>query len=287
MLFSIATPVLNGWPQVTQCVGSIRGQTGTLYEHLVRDGGSTDGTREWLTTQSGLNAVYESDLGMYDAINHAWCHSRGDVLAWLNADEQYLPGTFKRVQAYFESHPDADAVFGNAIIIDRSGRPVSARREIPLRAVYVRNSFLYALSSTLFFRRRLLEQGMLVFDPAYRIAGDMDLILQVLKRGVKIHHINQYLALYIASGLNLSATPQTAVEVHSVQCKHHALPTALLRRLIMSGRYCERLLKGCYRHENVTYDYALDETPHYRTMQAMHLTPFFSFHKLTSMETTS
>jgi glycosyltransferase involved in cell wall biosynthesis len=264
MKFSIVTPAYNGMPQLKCCVGSVRGQSEAQYEHIIQDGGSSDGTIEWLSAQPDLNICSTRDNGMYDAINRGWSRATGDVLSWLNADEQYLPGTLTFVQSFFNEHPDADVVFGNAIIINSNGQAIAARREIPLRGVYVRNGFLYALSCTLFFRRSLWDEGLLRFDTSYRYAGDGELILRLLDRGVKFRHANKYFSLFGVDGRNLSVSPNMEAERKSLYVKYRAFPFCPLRKAVMFARYAERLFAGCYRKSLVNYSYALNQIPEYR-----------------------
>ena len=63
MLFSIVTPTRNNLPDLKKCVGSVRAQSSAEWEHLVHDAVSEDGTTEWLSTQSGVDAVSEPDAG--------------------------------------------------------------------------------------------------------------------------------------------------------------------------------------------------------------------------------
>lgn len=264
MKFSIVTPVYDGMPQLKRCVGSVRGQRGTQFEHIIQDGGSVDGTVEWLSAQPDLNICSTRDNGMYDAINRGWSLATGDVLSWLNADEQYLPGTLAFVRDFFSKYPHADAVFGDMIMVDSQGVAIAARREIPLRRIYVQNGFLYAASCTLFFRRKLWDQGLLNFDESYRYAGDGDLVLRLLHHGVKFYHAGKYFALFGVDGKNLSTSPNVAAERKSIYIKYRALPFSVLRKSVMFARYAERLFAGCYRKSLVNYSYALNEIPEYK-----------------------
>ena len=265
MHFAIATPVFNGLPALKQCVGSVRGQQpGVAYTHLIQDGGSTDGSRAWLEQTDDLAVEMKKDNGMYDAINQAWDRGHGDVYSWLNSDEQYLPGTLACVRDYFHAHPDVDLVFGNAIIVDPAGNPLAARREIPLRAWLVKNTFLYALSCTTFFRGRLKEQGRLRLDTTYRVAGDTELILRLLDEGAVCHHIPRYLSLFGVDGRNLSLSEGMARECAVIQRNHGAYRNPWARKLVHAARTAERLVTGCYRSDTITYDYAVDDQPTYR-----------------------
>jgi glycosyltransferase involved in cell wall biosynthesis len=266
--FSIATPTRDALEKLKRCVGSVRGQTGVAWEHLVQDANSTDGTPQWLESQVGLSAVSEPDGGMYDAINRAWNRSSGEFLSWLNADEQYLPGTLRAVQDYFDANPDVDVVFGDYIVTDARGRAVALRREIPFRRAYVVNGFLNLASCTMFFRRRLLDGGLLGLDARYRIAADKDLVLRLSAAGAIIRRMPRYLALFGIDGTNLSTHPDRARESEAVRRAHGAFRLKALRHLVMSGRRIERLLNGGYRKVSVAYRYAIDEEPSYREYRA-------------------
>jgi glycosyltransferase involved in cell wall biosynthesis len=267
-VFSVATPTRNALDKLRRCVGSLRGQQGVALEHLVQDARSTDGTPAWLASQPGLHAVSEPDRGMYDAIHRAWARSRGAYLSWLNADEQYLPGTLAFVQQWFEAHPSVSVLFGDYVVARPDGSPVALRREIPFRRAYVANGFLNTQSCTLFFRRELWERGLLRFDDRLRYAADKDLMLRLHDAGVAIAHADRVLSVFGIDGHNLSTHPQMADEVELVRRRHGALRQPLLRRAVLLGRTAERLLSGGYARRDIDYRYALDEQPRYREVRA-------------------
>ena len=261
--FSIATPTRNALDKLKRCVGSVRGQSEVSHEHLVQDAQSSDGTSAWLAGQSDLLGCSEADAGMYDAINRAWAMSSGEFLSWLNADEQYLPGTLKRVEVYFDANPDVDVVFGNYVVCDPLGRPVALRREIPFRRFYVVNSFLNTQSCTLFFRRRLYERGALTLNTRYRYAADKELMLRLAAAGIVIRRIPDYLAVFGIDGSNLSTHPRAAEESEAIRLAYGAFRFLPLRYLALGARRIERLLTGGYRKDVFRYRYAVDEIPNY------------------------
>lgn len=270
-LFSVATPTRNALEPLRRCVGSVRGQQGVAVEHLVQDARSSDGTAAWLAAQPGLHGVSEPDRGMYDAIQRAWARSRGRYLSWLNADEQYLPGTLAFVQRWFEAHPQVPVLFGDYVVARPDGTPVALRREIPFRRAYVANGFLNTHSCTLFFRRELWERGLLRFDGALRYAADKDLMLRLHDAGVAIAHVPRVLAVFGIDGRNLSTHPQMAAEAEQVRLRHGALRSPALRRLLLLGRSAERLLAGGYARRDLDFRYAIDERPTYRDVHARRL----------------
>jgi glycosyltransferase involved in cell wall biosynthesis len=270
-LFSVATPTRNALDALRRCVGSVRGQrsdASVCIEHLVQDACSSDGTPAWLAAQADVQGLSGSDRGMYDAIERAWARSRGSVLSWLNADEQYLPGTLHFVRRWFEAHPQVSVLFGDYVVARPDGTAVALRREIPFRRTYVANGFLNSLSCTLFFRRELWDRGLLCFDDTLRYAADKDLMLRLHDAGVAMAHVPRVLAVFGIDGNNLSTHPQMAAEAEQVRLRHGALKSPTLRRLLLLGRSAERLLTGGYTRCDLDYRYAIDERPGYRDVHA-------------------
>lgn len=263
--FSVATPTRNALGQLRRCIGSVRGQAGVTREHLVQDARSGDGTAAWLTDQAArhddLHPVSEADGGMYDAINRCWARSRGRYLSWLNADEQYLPGTLALVQAHFEAHPDTDALFADYLVADAQGRAVALRREIPLRRFYVVNTFLNTQSCTMFFRRELWDRGLLKFDSRFRYAADKDMVLRLLAAGVRILHLPQVLSVFGVDGSNLSTHAGMQREAEAIRLAHGGSRSWPVRALAYGARRAERLWRGGYRTVNFEYRFAMDEVP--------------------------
>jgi glycosyltransferase involved in cell wall biosynthesis len=266
MKFSVITPTRNSLDKLKRCVGSVRGQTGIALEHIVQDACSTDGTPEWLASQDDLLARSEADVGMYDAINRGWSRSTGDILSWLNSDEQYLPRTLKKVEQVFERNPEVDFIYGDALVVDASGKLLAARREIRLSRAYIANGFLNAFSCTTFFRRQLLDSGVLKLDTHYRFAADMDLVLRLLESGARYLKVDDYLSVFTVDGTNLSCHPRMLQETGDIQRRHGAFRSPVLRKAITTGRYIERLLAGSYRKVDTSYAFAQDELPTYRTI---------------------
>lgn len=272
--FSVATPTRNALDKLKRCVGSVRGQRGVSVQHLVQDACSSDGTARWLVEQESrdgahsLCGVSEPDAGMYDAINRAWARSNGRVLSWLNADEQYLPGTLQRVQAHLDRHPQVDVLFGDYLVADEAGRAVALRREIPLRRFNVVNAFLNTQSCTMFFRRALLERGALKLDSGYRYAADKALVLRLLDGGARFAHLPEVLSVFGVDGNNLSTHARMEQEAEAIRLAYGGFRWRPLRMLALGARRVERALRGGYRRTDFRYQYALDEVPHYADYQA-------------------
>jgi len=245
-------------PQIRRCVGSVRNQRGVTLEYIVNDACSTDGTTAWIKDQADLLVESRPDQGMYDAINRGWSRATGDILSWLNADEQYLPGALEYVRDYFEANPDVDAIFGDYILVDVNGRPLGARKEIPLRRWYVANGVLYAQSCTIFVRRRVFDE-LGGFDISYRILGDVEWVLRLMEKGIKFSHMPRYLGLFTLTDRNLSLNRLAVEELNRVRGNCGAYRTSFGRFVPQLARRVEKLCRGCYGRHKVRYRFMKDE----------------------------
>lgn len=129
MKLSIVTPSLNGFRYLASAGESVLSQAGGVeVEWVVIDGGSSDGTVEWLTEQVAADPrvrfVSEPDRGQAHAINKGLALATGDVVAWLNTDDLYTPGAFAAVAEAFHTQPQAQWLVGRYEIIDADGRPI-------------------------------------------------------------------------------------------------------------------------------------------------------------------
>ena len=242
--FSIITPSLNKLPYLKLCCASIADQESVSYEHIVIDGGSTDGTVKWMQSQTGLNSQSEPDRGMYDAINKGLKIAKGEIIAYLNCDEQYLPGTLEAVKRAFAARPDTDILFGGALLVRPDGSLIAYRKAYPIRRLYIMTDHLYLLSCSMFFRRRIVDAG-LFFDSTLKTIGDMDFVVRALDANFLGSHISKYLATFTMTGENLSSDAVAIEERFAFQHKAPLLAW-YLRRFIAVMRRCEKLVNGAY-----------------------------------------
>jgi glycosyltransferase involved in cell wall biosynthesis len=269
MQISIITPSYNMLAYIKRCRASVADQQGVDVEHIVADGGSSDGTPEWLASvaqriepqrpqpRPGSSFRYFSgkDAGMYDALNKGFDTASGEVVAWLNCDEQYLEGTLARVRAVFAADPKLDVLFGGALLVRPDNSLLAARKPYPARYAYIATSHLYNLSCAMFFRRRIW-QGDIRFDTRFRNLGDHDLVLRMLKKGVRSRTLPVPFSAFTFTGGNLSWTEGAQRE--AIQLRTEAPAWAKTMRIPLNAmRVTEKLLHGGYGHDPV--DYALYE----------------------------
>lgn len=206
---SIVTPSFNMLAYLKMCSASISDQQVNV-EHIVMDGGSTDGTTEWLKENPSIRSVSEKDRGMYHALNKALSLTKAEVVGHLNCDEQYLPGTLKFVLNYFNENPDVDFIAGDFLIIDPQGELLAYRKSFQPRWPYFFSNYLYTTTCTLFYRSKVFDKCR--FDESYRSIADVIFLYNVLKAGFRGRHIKKYFAVFTYSGKNLSLDPISKIE---------------------------------------------------------------------------
>ncbi|MDD2235849.1 MAG: glycosyltransferase family 2 protein [Kiritimatiellae bacterium] len=240
---SIITPSRNMAGPLRCCAASVSDQAAA--QHIIVDAASTEGTLEWLKNSNHSAWISEPDSGMYDALNKGFVRASGDILAWLNADEQYLPGALENVRAVFDRYPDVDIVYGDSLVVDAENQLICVRKGEPLRRIYLLNDCLHVLTCGIFFRRRLWDDGFR-FNPDLRCAGENDFFLRVLKAGAKTKYLPGFLAAFTVTGSNLGVTDLARKELAELHANHPGWIT-IARPLITLFRRVEKIRNGAYR----------------------------------------
>jgi len=207
--FSIVTPSYRSSNWLRLCIASVSDQHVDL-EHIVQDAGSDDGTLDWLLTDKRVRPFVEKDRGMYDALNRGFNRSNGDVLAWLNCDEQYLEGALSEVESWFAAHPESEVLFGDIVMTDPQGEYLFHRKvQVPLLH-HTWTCHLSTLSCATFFRRSVFERCR--FDPEWRDAGDGHWMVRLLRSGTRMGTLDQFTSVFTCTGANMSAGPNAKNE---------------------------------------------------------------------------
>ncbi len=183
MLVSVITPSYNQAAFLEDTLRSVLAQDYPHIEYIVVDGGSSDGSRAIISRYADRLAwwVSEPDGGQAQAINKGMRQARGEVVAWLNSDDVYLPGAVSRAAAAFQAQPHAGFVFGDALTVDAGGRPLSALR-FGAWGLDELLRFRIICQPAVFMRRAVFEQvGGL--DESYQFMLDHQLWLRLAQTG--------------------------------------------------------------------------------------------------------
>ena len=209
IVISIITPSYNQGAFLAETIESVISQAGEFFiDYIIVDGGSSDDsvdiikrydsllkTGQWPIKCEGITYRWmsERDKGQTDALMKGFRLAQGDVFAWLNSDDTYLPGALQTAAGYFRDHPDAGLLYGDAHYIDISGAIISNYRtaEFDLGRLAVANIICQPAA---FFQKAAFE-AVGGLDETLRFAMDYDLWIRIGKR-FHCRHIPQLLATY-------------------------------------------------------------------------------------------
>ena len=185
-LVSIITPSFNQAAFIQATMDSVLSQDYPHIEYIVVDGGSTDGTVDILKAcdDPRLTWVSEPDRGQSDAINKGLQKAQGDILAYLNSDDLYLPGAISVTVNAFNENPDVDLVYGDCIYIDKNGVQIGAARGEAFDLQQIVTGRVFMPQQSAFWRKRVTEAiGM--FDESLHYTMDVDYWLRLFADGFK------------------------------------------------------------------------------------------------------
>jgi|SRR5579871_1893131 len=191
-LVSIVTPSLNMAQFLEETIESVLNQDYPRVEYLVMDAGSTDGTLEILRRYDGrLRFVSERDGGQADAINRGFERTSGEIFAFLNADDTYLPGAVSAAVNAFTEHPEAAVIYGDAWHIREDGSRISPYPVERFDAVNLERRCFICQPAAFLRRDAVAAAGG--FDARLRFALDYDLWIRLARRHPMVK-IDRFLA---------------------------------------------------------------------------------------------
>ena len=272
-LVTVVTPSYNQADFLEQTMCSVLGQDYPAIEYLVIDGASTDESINVIEKYaSSLHWwVSEPDDGQADAINKGLRKAKGEVVAWLNSDDLYLPGAVSSAVEALLANPDLGLVYGDAITIDINGRPLN-KLVFPQWKLEDLMAFRIICQPAVFMRREVLEKAGFLNETLHFML-DHQLWLRIAALA-PIQHIPSMLAAarHHPSAKNVSQAEQFSRETYDVLAWMENQPEMvdiinMNRRRILAGAYrlsARYLLDGeLYTEALTTYGRALITQPGY------------------------
>lgn len=181
-LVSILTPSYNQGRFLEQTIQSVLAQDYPRLEYLIADGGSTDGSLEIIQRYANRLSwwVSEPDQGQTDAINKGFANANGEIFAWLNSDDTYLPGAVSAAVTCLQTHPEAGLVYADANLVDELGRIIGRFPSRQTNLKMLLRGSVHIPQQTAFFRASAWKQ-VAPLDPSFHFAMDYDLWVRLAK----------------------------------------------------------------------------------------------------------
>ncbi|HAX69391.1 MAG TPA: glycosyltransferase, partial [Anaerolineae bacterium] len=189
-LVSIITPSFNQAKYLEQTIRSVLSQDHPHIEYIVMDGASTDGSVDTIEKYADELTYWESqkDNGQADAINKGFARASGDIIAWLNSDDFYLPGTVSAAVKIFDENPDVVLVYGNMLAVDENGATFNT---LTYKQLTLEDLLCFQIigQPAVFMRRSALQKTS-GLDLSFHFLLDHLLWIQIAKHG-RILHVDQ------------------------------------------------------------------------------------------------
>ncbi len=249
---SVLTPSYGYARFIEDCLTSVAEQDGVEVQHVVQDAGSDDGTVEILERATDVDWVSEPDEGQSDALNRALVRAKGEWVAWLNADEFYLPGALAALVTE-AVRTNSDVVYGESVYVDEQGRLRRLAPQHRFSEKVLREFGCYISSSSILFRRSALEGH--VWDVHARRRMDWDLYVSMAAEGRSFSHLRRPIGAFREHEARVTAAPPSdfAEEDARLSVKH-GLPGDpeerwRANRVGRWGHPALKLLDGAYRRQ--------------------------------------
>jgi len=222
---TVVTPALDAAETIAQTLASVRAQAYPKLEHVVVDGGSTDGTVDILAAAEGIRYVSEPDRGLSDAMNKGIAMASGDVIGWLNADDYYFPGALQAVGEAFAAAPQARWATGRCRIVDERGAEirtaVTAYKNFFLRhyslGLYLTQNFISAPAT--FVRKEAYPEQP--YDLRYKVSMDYDTQLKLARASDPLFVDRELSAFRMMEGTLSMSQFETQFAEHAENARVH------------------------------------------------------------------
>ena len=200
---SIITVVFNNVDTIGACIESVLAQDYDNIEYIVVDGASTDGTIDVIERYKGHISIYvsEEDNGIYDAMNKGLALARGDVIAFLNADDRYFPDAVSSsVRNLVEN--DCDLSYAGFYYADDAGYAIVADGPRPWDETMLVQGIPGGHETI--FARRIVYDRVGPYDLSYRLAADYHWVIRAFKAGISARGMAKTILVMAAGGTSFN-----------------------------------------------------------------------------------
>jgi len=218
MKISVLTPSYNSGKYIDRAIQSVISQNYENFEHIIADGGSRDGTLDILKKYDHLKYISEPDKGQSDAMNKAFKMSSGDIIVYLNADDEFAPEAFNNIYKAFQTNPKAQMIVGNLLYTDLEETTirVPSAKYLDILPYWLN---LFPNNPVSYFYKRIVQEKIGGFEVQDHYAMDYSFLLKAYKR-FKIVKINVTLGTFHSDGMNKTAVVDTGLNSHQTVKQH-------------------------------------------------------------------
>ena len=236
---TIITVVYNNLSGLQYTFQSIHRQTSTDFEWLVIDGGSTDGTKEWLSQLSfpSLKFVSEKDHGLYDAMNKGLKMASGQFVWFMNSgDGIYNADIVEQLKLHGAG---ADILYGETMLIDEQGNQIGTRSEKTTRVLPGKLTTRSMIMGMVVCHQSFIAKRAIagLYQLKYRFSADIDWVISCLEKSKNTINCNRILSNYLVGGLSIQNQKAGWKERWSIYVEHYGLIYTTFAHFYIAIRY--------------------------------------------------
>jgi len=226
------TVTYNDLEGLKRTVRSFQEQEATEVAHLIVDGNSTDGSKEFLNQicYPGLTVISEPDKGLYDAMNKGIQNAEGEYVQFLNAGDVFVDNQVLNRVVHALKESTADFVFGETIDVDEEGNVLGERRlQVGSRKVDWKlfRTGMRICHQAMFVKRRVAP----LYNLNYQLSADFDWSIQCLKKSQSASQLGFPVIYFEKGGLTTTRRWESLSERFKIMSKHYGFLPTLLRHL--------------------------------------------------------
>jgi len=220
MKISVLTPSYNSVEYIERAIQTVLHQDYDDVEHIVVDGGSTDGTVEILKKYPSLKWISEKDNGQSDAMNKAFKLSTGDIIVYLNADDFFEANVFRSVALLFEEHEDCDILVGDLYHESAlTGEKRLMQFEHEYKKILLHFKYGFPFNPVAYFYKRIVQEKVGAFPENNHYAMDYWFLLEAL-RSHKVYKLDRVFGTFYKTGYNKTSNTNSNLNCRVVALNH-------------------------------------------------------------------
>lgn len=236
---SIITVVFNNLAGLKHTYQSIKSQTCTDFEWIVIDGGSKDGTKEWLSNFDGSNMIFisEKDAGLYDAMNKGLKMATGKFVWFMNSGDSIFSS--HTVQLLIDQSIGKDVLYGETMLVDENDTKLGIRSEKTTRVLPKKMTRFSMIMGMVVCHQSFIPQRRLApaYNLTYRFSADIDWVISCLERASVIHNCESILSNYLVGGLSAQNQKTGWHERWEIYRAHYGLIYTTFAHIYIAIRY--------------------------------------------------
>ena len=187
------------------------------------------------------------------------------ICAYLNSDEQYLPGVLEKVRQSFSIFPETDLFLGDVVVVDKRGTALCLRKMVTPSLSHTWTCHFSGLTAGIFFRKSIVARGLL-YDTRFRAAADAEWYVRLLQAGVRAQALGETTSVFCEGGDNLGQSPVAREERIRLNRTAPVWMRAL-RPCWVLGHRVRRFLHGCHRNSDVDTAIYFPDEEHRRSLK--------------------